>query len=142
MSIVPYPIYIILYPMRTIPYPTCIIMYPMRIIPNPTCIIPYPIPYVICTVWKIKNADDDAESQKFALQELFRSYNKADPKSVKVQVANVVKRLNRVDDILLGEDEIEMVEGVEVGHESGRKYVRWYCWRFFGVLREAFPSRV
>lgn len=84
------------------------------------------------------NADDDAEKQKFALQELFRSYNNADPESVKVQVAKLVKRLNRMEDNYADENENEnemvshetkMVEGVEVGRGSGRKGVQW-CWRF------------
>lgn len=41
-------------------------------------------------------AGDDVERQKFALRELFRSYNTADNESVKTQVGSVAARVLRV----------------------------------------------
>lgn len=65
-------------------------------------------------------AGDDVERQKFALRELFRSYNNADPETVKTQVENLVKRMDWASGFL-GDEEIEMVEnGIKTGDAEVR----------------------
>lgn len=65
-------------------------------------------------------AGEDVERQKFALRELFRSYNNADPDTVKAHVARLVKRLDWARGMSVGEgtemilDESEVQQDVEV----------------------------
>lgn len=61
-------------------------------------------------------AGDDVERQKFALRELFRSYNNAPEEKVRTQVDLLVARLDWASDIPRI-DEVELVEGeVKMGH--------------------------
>lgn len=62
-------------------------------------------------------AGDDVERQKFALRELFRSYNNAPEEKVKTQVDLLVARLDwasgipRVDEVELVEEEVKTGHG-------------------------------
>lgn len=62
-------------------------------------------------------AGDDVERQKFALRELFRSYNNAPDEKVRTQVELLVARLDwasgitRVDEVEYDEGEVKMSHG-------------------------------
>lgn len=62
-------------------------------------------------------AGDDVERQKFALRELFRSYNNAPDEKVRTQVDLLVARLDwasgipRVDEVEFNEGEVKMSHG-------------------------------
>lgn len=58
---------------------------------------------------QMMTADDDVQRQKFALRELFRSYNNADPEIVKAQVEILVARLGWASGIAIDE-EVELVD--------------------------------
>ncbi|CBN76539.1 Mannose-6-phosphate isomerase [Ectocarpus siliculosus] len=70
-------------------------------------------------VHQMMTAGDDIERQKFALRELFRSYNNADKETVKTQIDRLVKRLGWASGIpVVGEQDPGTVETEINGHDA------------------------
>ncbi|CAM9989700.1 unnamed protein product [Pylaiella littoralis] len=78
-------------------------------------------------VHQMATAEDDVEKQKFALRELFRSYNNADANTVKAQVERLVKRLSwasggpTAEEPGMTEGNVNLNDGEEGGEEDAQK---------------------
>eukprot|EP00752_Nemacystus_decipiens_P001295 g1287.t1 len=80
-------------------------------------------------VHQMMTAEEDVERQKFALRELFRSYNNADKETVKTQVERLVKRLDwasgsspgEEQESRMAEEEVYVGDGDEGDEEQDQK---------------------
>ncbi|CAM9220538.1 unnamed protein product, partial [Ectocarpus sp. 8 AP-2014] len=98
-------------------------------------------------VHQMMTAGDDIERQKFALRELFRSYNNADKETVKTQIDRLVKRLDWASGVpLVGEQDPGMVEteinaqGAEEGDEEEAQKTQFAEQMFEARFRQGCPT--
>eukprot|EP00903_Cladosiphon_okamuranus_P007227 g7015.t1 len=92
-------------------------------------------------IHQMMTADEDIERQKFALRELFRSYNNADQETVKTQVERLVKRLDWASGLSAGE-EPETIMGDEkiYGHEEEEQKTKFTEEMFNARFRRGSPT--